>query len=106
MKTMRATRTVKYKGKYYNPGDLIEISEKKIVEYLIREKSAEITEVNRSLSPIELLMEVSGVNKKTAELLMSKGIETVEQLSGESLEDLKNHGLSEKQAALIYNAFE
>lgn len=106
MAIMRAVKTVKYRGRYYAPGEVLKVTEKKIVEYLKDTLSAVCTQVEQSLTPAQLLMEVGGVDEKIATILIKNDIDTVEKLGSEKIEDLIKLGIPEKTAGKIFGSFE
>lgn len=102
----KALKMVKVAGQWYNPGQIFETSDKKIIQELKQNDAAENTNLTKDISPLEELMTVKGVNKAIAEKLINLGVDSVNKLSGETIKDLVKMGLTEKEATTIFKSFE
>ena len=104
---IRIKNQIKYNGLYHLPGVVLDIPEKEITDSLINAGAAEAVGKNAvTLTPVQQLQNVPGVNAKIAEILVQNGVDTVDKLSGESIEDLKKFGIAASTAKKIYRSFE
>lgn len=108
--------SVKLDKEYLEPGTTLDVTDKTTVKYLLESGAAAPLEAQkRKLKPVAVdkeksisaLMTIKAVDENTATVLYNAGLQSINDVSEQSVSDLKKiKGISDILAKEIYNCFE